>query len=51
MSSVKSKDTSPELIVRRIVHSLGFRYRQHSATLLMTLCLRRFAAGDEVGGD
>ena len=29
MSSVKSKNTKPELEVRRIVHRLGFRYRLH----------------------
>jgi DNA mismatch endonuclease (patch repair protein) len=29
MAAVKSKDTSPEMIVRRIVHGLGFRYRLH----------------------
>ncbi|MDX1945735.1 MAG: DNA mismatch endonuclease Vsr [Pirellulaceae bacterium] len=27
MAAVKSKDTTPELIVRRIVHRSGFRYR------------------------
>lgn len=29
MAAVKSKDTTPELVVRRLVHSLGFRYRLH----------------------
>jgi DNA mismatch endonuclease (patch repair protein) len=29
MAAAKSKNTSPELIVRRIVHRLGFRYRLH----------------------
>jgi DNA mismatch endonuclease (patch repair protein) len=33
MAAVKSKDTSPELIVRRLVHSLGFRYRLHVTSL------------------
>jgi len=33
MAAVKSKDTSPELVVRRIVHGLGFRYRLHVAGL------------------
>ncbi len=33
MAAVKSKDTSPEMIVRRIVHGLGFRYRLHVANL------------------
>jgi DNA mismatch endonuclease (patch repair protein) len=29
MSRVRHKDTVPELKVRRLVHSLGFRYRLH----------------------
>jgi DNA mismatch endonuclease, patch repair protein len=29
MAAVKSKDTTPELLVRRLVHSLGYRYRLH----------------------
>ena len=33
MAAVKSKNTSPELIVRRIVHKLGYRYRLHVAAL------------------
>ena len=33
MRSIKSKDTSPELIVRRLVHRLGYRYRLHSKDL------------------
>jgi DNA mismatch endonuclease (patch repair protein) len=33
MSRIRSKDTSPELFVRRLVHALGFRYRLHSAEL------------------
>ena len=33
MRAVKSKDTTPELIVRRLVHSLGFRYRLHDPSL------------------
>ncbi len=27
MAAVKGKDTTPELLVRRLVHALGFRYR------------------------
>lgn len=27
MAAVKSKDTTPELRIRRLVHSLGYRYR------------------------
>lgn len=33
MSMVRSADTTPELIVRRKLHSLGFRYRLHSRRL------------------
>jgi len=33
MGRVRSKDTRPELVVRRIVHSLGFRYRLHDIKL------------------
>ena len=33
MSRVKSKDTHPELIVRKMVWALGYRYRLHVAKL------------------
>jgi DNA mismatch endonuclease, patch repair protein len=33
MSLVRGKDTKPELVVRRLVHSLGYRYRLHSKSL------------------
>lgn len=33
MSRVRSKDTKPELEVRRLVHSLGYRYRLHGNDL------------------
>ena len=29
MRAVKSKDTSPEMIVRKLIYSLGYRYRLH----------------------
>ena len=29
MSRIRGKDTNPELVVRRLVHSLGYRYRLH----------------------
>ena len=29
MAAVKSKDTKPEMAVRRLVHGLGYRYRLH----------------------
>ncbi|HEX8341547.1 MAG TPA: DNA mismatch endonuclease Vsr [Tepidisphaeraceae bacterium] len=33
MRAVRSKDTTPELIVRRIVHRLGYRFRLHVKSL------------------
>lgn len=33
MSAVRGRDTGPELTVRRLVHSLGYRYRLHGASL------------------
>lgn len=33
MSRVKNKDTKPEIIVRSIVHRLGYRFRKNSLNL------------------
>jgi DNA mismatch endonuclease (patch repair protein) len=33
MRMVRSRDTTPEMVVRRLVHALGFRYRLHGAKL------------------
>ena len=33
MRAVKSGDTTPELIVRRLIHALGYRYRLHGSDL------------------
>jgi DNA mismatch endonuclease (patch repair protein) len=33
MSRIRAKGTSPELIVRRLVHGMGFRFRLHVAKL------------------
>ncbi|MBN2022016.1 MAG: DNA mismatch endonuclease Vsr [Pirellulales bacterium] len=33
MARVRCKDTKPEIAVRRLVHSLGYRYRLHSSRL------------------
>jgi DNA mismatch endonuclease (patch repair protein) len=33
MSRVRNRDTKPEMIVRRLVHKLGFRYRLHDRRL------------------
>lgn len=33
MSRIKGEDTQPEMIVRRLVHSMGYRYRLHRKDL------------------
>lgn len=33
MSQIRAKDTKPELIVRRIVHAMGYRFRLHRRDL------------------
>ncbi|MDR6099828.1 DNA mismatch endonuclease (patch repair protein) [Agrobacterium larrymoorei] len=33
MSRIRSTDTKPEMIVRRLLHSLGYRYRLHRKDL------------------
>jgi len=33
MSKIRNKDTKPEIIVRKYLHSLGFRYRLHDKSL------------------
>ncbi len=33
MSRVRGKNTSPEIIVRKVVHSLGYRFRLHKNNL------------------
>ena len=33
MAAIKGKDTKPEMIVRRLVHGLGFRYSLHKKDL------------------
>jgi DNA mismatch endonuclease (patch repair protein) len=33
MRSIRGKDTRPEMIVRRVTHHLGFRYRLHKKDL------------------
>jgi DNA mismatch endonuclease, patch repair protein len=33
MSRIRSKDTRPELVVRRLLYSLNFRYRLHQRNL------------------
>jgi DNA mismatch endonuclease (patch repair protein) len=33
MRRIKSKGTRPEIVVRRLVHAMGFRFRLHAAEL------------------
>jgi DNA mismatch endonuclease, patch repair protein len=33
MRRIRAKGTSPEMVVRRAVHAMGYRYRLHVATL------------------
>lgn len=33
MSKIRGKDTKPELVVRRLIHRMGFRYRLHCRDL------------------
>lgn len=33
MSRIRGRDSKPEMLVRRLVHSLGFRYRLHVRNL------------------
>jgi DNA mismatch endonuclease (patch repair protein) len=33
MRAVRAKDTTPELLVRRLTHALGYRFRLHAAEL------------------
>lgn len=33
MARVRSRDTKPEMVVRRLVHAMGYRYRLHAKDL------------------
>ena len=33
MAAIRAKDTGPEVLVRRMLHSLGYRYRLHVRSL------------------
>lgn len=33
MGRVRNKDTKPELVIRKLIHGLGYRYRLHSRKL------------------
>lgn len=42
MAAIKGKDTKPEMIVRRFLHSAGYRYRLHDRKLLSTRAQFKF---------
>jgi DNA mismatch endonuclease (patch repair protein) len=33
MAAIRHRDTTPELVVRRLVHGMGYRYRLHGRSL------------------
>ena len=52
MRRIRSRDTSPEMKVRRLLHSMGYRYRLHVASLpgRPDIVFRRIAKIIEVRG-
>ena len=52
MSGIRSKDTKPELVVRRGLHALGFRYRLHDSGLpgKPDMVLPRWRAAIQING-
>ena len=50
MRKVKGKDTGPELIVRRMLHGLGFRFRLHRKDLYLPLTWTR-TLSENIGHD
>jgi DNA mismatch endonuclease (patch repair protein) len=52
MASIKGKDTKPEMVIRRALHAVGFRYRLHVKGLPGTpdLVLPKYNAAIMVNG-
>ncbi len=52
MSAIRSKNTKPELLIRRGLHARGFRFRLHDKALPGTpdIVLRRYSALIDVRG-
>lgn len=52
MSRIKSRDTTPELAVRKVLYGMGYRYRLHSAAVpgKPDIVLKRFRAAIFVHG-
>ncbi len=42
MSLVRGKDTKPEMLVRRLVHGMGFRYRLQMLWILPEILIWYF---------
>ncbi len=44
MSRIRAKNTKPELIVRKLLHSMGYRFRLHNKHLpgKPDICLRKY---------
>lgn len=52
MSRIKSRDTAPELAVRKVLYGMGYRYRLHSTAVpgKPDIMLKRFRAAIFVHG-
>ena len=52
MSNIRSKDTYPELLIRKSLHARGFRFRVHVKNLAGTpdLALRKYKAAIFIHG-
>lgn len=52
MRAIRKKDTKPELIVRRLLHGMGYRFRLHRRDLPGTpdIVLPRYRAAIQVHG-
>ena len=52
MSRIRSKNTKPELIVRKYLHSLGFRFRLHDSNIpgKPDIVLRKYKTAIQVRG-
>ncbi|WJO24163.1 very short patch repair endonuclease [Pseudomonas soli] len=52
MSRIKSRDTTPELAVRKVLYGMGYRYRLHSTAVpgKPDIVLKRFRAAIFVHG-
>lgn len=44
MARIKAKDTKPEIVVRKLLHGMGYRFRLHNRQLpgKPDVCLRKY---------